>query len=271
MGNIVGGQKKRFLNCKRTGFPIHQKPMPFPDLKVGEEKTGLHPLFLPRMVLQGRQLAKKYGQIQVLKSVDIAIEKGELVTIVGPSGAGKSTLLQILGTLDRADSGTLEILSQNPMGLSVKNLAAFRNRYIGFVFQFHHLMPEFTALENVCMPGWIAGKDDKEVKNKAISLLERLGLGERLHHKPTELSGGEQQRASIARALMNDPAIVMADEPTGNLDSQNAESLHRIFLELKKELNQTFIMVTHNMDLAGMADRVLEMKDGFLTEKSSLL
>jgi lipoprotein-releasing system ATP-binding protein len=220
------------------------------------------------MVLKGSQLAKKYGQIQVLKSVDIAIQKGELVTIVGPSGAGKSTLLQILGTLDRADSGNLEILGKNPMGLSAKGLAAFRNQFIGFVFQFHHLLPEFTALENVCMPGWIAGKEDHAVKKKAASLLERLGLYERLDHKPTELSGGEQQRASIARALMNDPAIVLADEPTGNLDSHNAEELHRIFIELKQELNQTFVMVTHNMALAGMADRILEMKDGFLTDQT---
>ena len=218
------------------------------------------------MVLKGSQLAKKFGSIKVLKSVDIQIDRGELVTIVGPSGAGKSTLLQILGTLEKPDSGTLEILGKNPSGLDGKNLAAFRNQFIGFVFQFHHLLPEFTALENVSIPGWIAGKSNADVKKRGIELLERLGLGHRLHHKPTELSGGEQQRASVARALMNAPGIVLADEPTGNLDSQNASELHKIFIELKTELNQTFIVVTHNMALSGLADRVLEMKDGFLTD-----
>jgi lipoprotein-releasing system ATP-binding protein len=218
------------------------------------------------MVLKGSQLAKKFGSIQVLKSVDIQIDRGELVTIVGPSGAGKSTLLQILGTLEKPDSGTLEILGKNPAGLDGKNLAAFRNQFIGFVFQFHHLLPEFTALENVSIPGWIAGKPNADVKKRGIELLERLGLGHRLYHKPTELSGGEQQRASVARALMNAPGIVLADEPTGNLDSQNASELHKIFIELKTELNQTFIVVTHNMALSGLADRVLEMKDGFLTD-----
>jgi lipoprotein-releasing system ATP-binding protein len=219
------------------------------------------------MVLQGTGLAKKYGQIEVLKSVNIEIEKGQLVTIVGPSGAGKSTLLQILGTLDTPDAGRLEILGKNPLGLNAKSLAAFRNQLIGFVFQFHHLMPEFTAIENVCMPGLIAGKDPLKVKAKAAELLERMGLKDRITHKPTELSGGEQQRASIARALLNDPAIVFADEPTGNLDSKNAEELHQIFLNLKADLGQTFVMVTHNEALANLSDRILEMKDGFLTEK----
>jgi len=218
------------------------------------------------MVLKGTQLAKNFGSIQVLKSVDIQIDRGELVTIIGPSGAGKSTLLQILGTLEKPDSGQVEILGKNPAGLSAKNLAAFRNQFIGFVFQFHHLLPEFTALENVSIPGWIAGKPNAEVKKRGTELLERLGLGHRLHHKPTELSGGEQQRASVARALMNGPGIVLADEPTGNLDSQNASELHKIFIELKTELNQTFIVVTHNSALSGLADRVLEMKDGFLTD-----
>jgi len=222
------------------------------------------------MVLKGSQLAKKFGNIQVLKSVDIQIERGELVTIIGPSGAGKSTLLQILGTLDKPDSGSLEILGKNPLGLDSKSLAAFRNQYIGFVFQFHHLLPEFTALENVSIPGWIAGKSNSEVKKRGIELLERLGLGHRLDHKPTELSGGEQQRASVARALMNQPGIVLADEPTGNLDSQNASELHKIFLELKKELNQTFIIVTHNLTLSGLSDRVLEMKDGILTDQTPM-
>jgi len=218
------------------------------------------------MVLKGGQLAKKFGNIQVLKSVNIEIDRGELVAIIGPSGAGKSTLLQILGTLDQPDAGSLEILGKNPAGLNSKNLAAFRNQFIGFVFQFHHLLPEFTALENVSIPGWIAGKPNAEVKKRAIELLERLGLGHRIYHKPTELSGGEQQRASVARALMNAPGIVLADEPTGNLDSQNATELHKIFMELKTELNQTFVVVTHNAALSALADRVLEMKDGFLTD-----
>lgn len=218
------------------------------------------------MVLVGRDLAKHYGNLEVLRSVDIEIRQGELVSIVGPSGAGKSTLLQILGTLDSPDSGTLEIMGINPWALKPKALAAFRNQQIGFVFQFHHLLPEFTALENVCMPGWIAKRPDKEVRREASFLLERLGLAERFEHKPSELSGGEQQRCSIARALLNKPSIVLADEPTGNLDSNNARSLHEIFLDLRQELGQTFVIVTHNNALAGLSDRVLEMKDGLLGE-----
>lgn len=218
------------------------------------------------MVLKAKGLSRKYESLDVLRSVDVEIRQGELVSIVGPSGAGKSTLLQILGTLDKPDSGTLEILGQNPFTLDSKGLAAFRNRYIGFVFQFHHLLPEFTALENVCMPGWIAKRPDAEVRNEAKGILDRLGLSARLDHKPSELSGGEQQRTSIARALLNKPAIVLADEPTGNLDSNNARSLHEIFLELRNELNQTFVIVTHNQALAAMSDRVLEMRDGNLGE-----
>jgi len=218
------------------------------------------------MVLKGRQLARRYGSIEVLKSVDIDVAEGELVTIIGPSGAGKSTLLQILGTLDTPDSGTIEILGKSSSGLKSKALAAFRNRHIGFVFQFHHLLPEFTALENVSMPGWIAGRPAAQVKSYASELLDRLGLADRANHKPTELSGGEQQRVSIARALMNKPGIVLADEPTGNLDSANAHALHQIFLDLKKDMNQTFVVVTHNATLASLADRVLEMRDGQLTE-----
>lgn len=218
------------------------------------------------MVLKAKGLARKYESLDVLRSVDVEIRQGELVSIVGPSGAGKSTLLQILGTLDKPDSGTLEILGQNPFTLDSKGLAAFRNRYIGFVFQFHHLLPEFTALENVCMPGWIAKRPDAEVRKEAKGILDRLGLSARLDHKPSELSGGEQQRTSIARALLNKPAIVLADEPTGNLDSSNARSLHEIFLELRNELNQTFVIVTHNQALAAMSDRVLEMRDGNLGE-----
>jgi lipoprotein-releasing system ATP-binding protein len=222
------------------------------------------------MVLKGKGLARRFGNLEVLKSVDIEIHQGELVSIIGPSGAGKSTLLQILGTLDAPDAGTLEIMGINPFKLDARSLASFRNRHIGFVFQFHHLLPEFTALENVCMPGWIAKKPDTEVRKEARFLLERLGLADRLEHKPTELSGGEQQRCSIARALMNRPAIVLADEPTGNLDSNNARSLYDIFLELKTELNQTFVIVTHNNSLAGLSDRVLEMHDGRLGESISL-
>jgi len=218
------------------------------------------------MVLKAKGLARKYESLDVLRSVDVEIRQGELVSIVGPSGAGKSTLLQILGTRDKPDSGTLEILGQNPFTLDSKGLAAFRNRYIGFVFQFHHLLPEFTALENVCMPGWIAKRPDAEVRKEAKGILDRLGLSARLDHKPSELSGGEQQRTSIARALLNKPAIVLADEPTGNLDSNNARSLHEIFLELRNELNQTFVIVTHNQALASMSDRVLEMRDGHLGE-----
>jgi lipoprotein-releasing system ATP-binding protein len=222
------------------------------------------------MVLKGKGLARCFGNLEVLKSVDIEIHQGELVSIVGPSGAGKSTLLQILGTLDTPDAGTLEIMGKNPFKLDSKSLASFRNSHIGFVFQFHHLLPEFTALENVCMPGWIAKKPDSEVRKEACFLLERLGLADRLDHKPTELSGGEQQRCSIARALLNRPAIVLADEPTGNLDSNNARSLYDIFLDLKAELNQTFVIVTHNNSLAGLSDRVLEMHDGRLGESISL-
>jgi lipoprotein-releasing system ATP-binding protein len=222
------------------------------------------------MVLRGKGLARRYGNLEVLRSVDIEIEQGELVSIVGPSGAGKSTLLQILGTLDKPDSGTLEIMGSNPFVMNPKALAAFRNKQIGFVFQFHHLLPEFTALENVCMPGWIANRGDAEVRKEARLMLERLGLQDRLDHKPSELSGGEQQRCSIARALMNRPAIVLADEPTGNLDSNNARSLYDIFLELRKELNQTFVIVTHNNSLAGLSDRVLEMRDGRLGESIKL-
>lgn len=223
--------------------------------------------YICRMVLRGQALSKNYGPLAICRQVEITVDQGELVTIVGPSGAGKSTLLQILGTLDRPDAGTLEILEKNPFLLSAKDLATFRNQHIGFVFQFHHLLPEFTAMENVSMPGWIAKRKDAEVKKRATELLERLGLKERLHHKPTELSGGEQQRAAVARALMNKPAIVLADEPSGNLDTHNANDLHHIFLELKKEMNQTFVVVTHNPSFTALADRVLVMKDGLLTEQ----
>lgn len=213
-------------------------------------------------MLQAKQIFKNYGSLQVLKGVDLSIGKGEIVSIVGSSGAGKSTLLHITGTLDRADRGELIIDTTLIAALSSKKLAAFRNRHIGFVFQFHHLLPEFSAIENVCVPGWIAGRKTKEVYDKALSLLELLGLKDRAEHKPGELSGGEQQRVAVARALINNPSIVMADEPTGNLDSANAKELHKLFIDLRNQLQQTFLIVTHNEELAQMSDRILHMKDG---------
>jgi len=213
-------------------------------------------------MLSARNIQKKYGQLQVLKGVDVDIKKGEIVSIVGSSGAGKSTLLHILGTLDTADTGEIILNNQKVNQLSGKKLAAFRNREIGFVFQFHHLLPEFTALENVCIPGWIAGRKKKDVVNRAQELLQILGLSERLENKPQQLSGGEQQRVAVARALINNPSIVMADEPTGNLDSANAKDLHQLFIDLRKQFNQTFLIVTHNEELAQMSDRIVHMKDG---------
>ena len=213
-------------------------------------------------MLTAVNIQKKYGQLAVLKGVDISVDKGEIVSIVGSSGAGKSTLLHILGTLDKADSGSISMDGQRIESLSGKKLAAFRNNHIGFVFQFHHLLPEFTALENVCIPGWIAGKAKKEVQARAVELLNTLGLGDRLENKPQQLSGAEQQRAPVARALVNDPMIVMADEPTGNLDSTNARELHQLFIDLRNQFRQTFLIVTHNEELARLSDRILHMKDG---------
>ncbi|HNA17278.1 MAG TPA: ABC transporter ATP-binding protein, partial [Ferruginibacter sp.] len=213
-------------------------------------------------MLTAVNIQKKYGQLAVLKGVDISVDKGEIVSIVGSSGAGKSTLLHILGTLDKADSGSISMDGQRIESLSGKKLAAFRNNHIGFVFQFHHLLPEFTALENVCIPGWIAGKAKKEVQARAVELLNTLGLGDRLENKPQQLSGGEQQRVAVARALVNDPMIVMADEPTGNLDSTNARELHQLFIDLRNQFRQTFLIVTHNEELARLSDRILHMKDG---------
>ena len=213
-------------------------------------------------MLQAKDIHKSYGLVSVLKGVDLSLEKGEIVSIVGPSGSGKSTLLHILGTLDRPDSGEIAINAQKVNGLSDKQLAAFRNEHIGFVFQFHHLLPEFTAIENVCIPGWINGKNKKQVMTRGIELLESLGLGSRLDNKPGALSGGEQQRVAVARALINDPQIIFADEPTGNLDSANARDLHQLFFDLRKKFNQTFLIVTHNEELAQMSDRTLHMKDG---------
>jgi len=213
-------------------------------------------------MLTATDIHKQYGQLAVLKGVDISINKGEIVSIVGSSGAGKSTLLHILGTLDSADKGRIVMNDQHIEALKGKKLAAFRNKHIGFVFQFHHLLPEFTALENVCIPGWVAGTKKKEVVTKATELLKTLGLADRLENKPQQLSGGEQQRVAVARALINGPDIVMADEPTGNLDSANAKELHQLFMDLRDQFNQTFLIVTHNEELAKMSDRILHMKDG---------
>lgn len=213
-------------------------------------------------MLSARNIRKKYGQLEVLKGVDIDINKGEIVSIVGSSGAGKSTLLHILGTLDQADGGSITINGQRVDQLAGKKMAAFRNKEIGFVFQFHHLLPEFTALENVCIPGWIAGGKKKEIEVRAQGLLQTLGLQNRMENKPQQLSGGEQQRVAVARALINNPSIVMADEPTGNLDSANAKELHELFIDLRRQFNQTFLIVTHNEELAKMSDRIVQMKDG---------
>jgi lipoprotein-releasing system ATP-binding protein len=213
-------------------------------------------------MLTATNIQKYYGQLWVLKGVDLAIRQGEIVSIVGPSGSGKSTLLHILGTLDSPSSGDIYVNEQRIDFRDDKQVAFFRNRHIGFVFQFHHLLPEFTALENVCIPGWMAGRRKKEVADRAVSLLRTLGLGERIDNKPSALSGGEQQRVAVARALINKPDIVFADEPTGNLDSANARELHQLFFDLRKQFNQTFLIVTHNEELAQMSDRVLHMKDG---------
>lgn len=207
---------------------------------------------------------KSYRDLNVLKGVDLEIKEGEIVSVVGASGAGKSTLLHILGTLDKADSGDLIIKNTRVSGLSEKKLAEFRNKHIGFVFQFHHLLPEFTALENVCIPAFIAKKNKKETETKAKELLTLLGLEQRIDHKPSELSGGEQQRVAVARALINEPAVIFADEPSGNLDSNNAKDLHQLFFTLREKFNQTFVIVTHNEELANMADRKLVMKDGMI-------
>ncbi len=215
-------------------------------------------------MLRATNIHKRHGQLEVLKGIDLEIDKGEIVSIVGASGAGKSTLLHILGTLDKADSGELIIESTKASDLSPKKLASFRNQKIGFVFQFHNLLPEFTALENVCIPAYIGSNNSPEYR--AHELLELLGLRERLHHKPTQLSGGEQQRVAVARSLINRPAIIFADEPSGNLDSSNAEELHQLFFELRDQFDQTFVIVTHNENLAEMADRKLEIRDGVVLQ-----
>src|SRR5580700_8635766 len=213
-------------------------------------------------MLSARGIQKYYGNLWVLKGVDVDIAKGEIVSIVGPSGCGKSTLLHILGTLDEAIEGKIMLREKEIHSLKGESLAVFRNRHIGFVFQFHHLLPEFSALENVCIPGWIAGFRKKDVEQRALELLQDLGVGNRVENKPAELSGGEQQRVAVARALINQPDIVFADEPTGNLDTANAKELHQLFFHLRRQFRQTFLIVTHNEELATMSDRLLHMKDG---------
>ena len=217
-------------------------------------------------MLKATNITRNYNDLSVLKGVDIFVNKGEIVSIVGSSGAGKSTLLHILGSLDRANAGEIWINNERIDTLNEKELAKFRNQHIGFVFQFHHLLPEFSALENVCIPGWIAGTPKNELEARALELLKILGLQDRASHKPSELSGGEQQRVAVARALINNPDIVFADEPTGNLDSKHAQELHELFLHLQKTMGQTFLIVTHNEALAKMSDRVVHMKDGYIVE-----
>ncbi|HVG15919.1 MAG TPA: ABC transporter ATP-binding protein [Chitinophagaceae bacterium] len=213
-------------------------------------------------ILSAKNIHKKYGTVEVLRGVDVEIERGEIVSIVGPSGSGKSTLLHILGTLDKADSGQVFLKDENITNLNGDDLALFRNRNIGFVFQFHHLLPEFSALENVCIPGWLSTRKKSTVKEKAEEILVLLGLKERLENKPNALSGGEQQRVAVARALINNPEVVFADEPSGNLDSANAKDLHQLFFDLRNQFKQTFLIVTHNEELAQQSDRMLTMKDG---------
>ncbi len=216
------------------------------------------------MFLEAKGITKSYDTLQVLKGIDFGIEKGTICSIIGKSGAGKSTLLHLLGTLDTPDKGTIMIENKMVTDLNAKELAKFRNHKIGFVFQFHHLLPEFTALENVMIPALIQNVTSKIASDKAAKLLDYLGLSDRLKHKPNELSGGEQQRVAIARALINDPAIILADEPTGNLDTQTSLDLHNLFIRLKHEMNQTFVIVTHNQELAKLSDRVVEMRDGLI-------
>jgi len=213
-------------------------------------------------MLQAKGIHKYYGDLTILKGVDLMVDKGEIVTIVGASGAGKSTLLHIIGTLDKSDAGEVWIDNVKVSDLNEKKLSTFRNQHIGFVFQFHHLLPEFTALENICIPAFINGVSKKEAEQRAMELMNLLGVSHRAGHKPSAMSGGEQQRVSVARALINNPSIVLADEPSGNLDSENAAALHQLFFDLRDQMNQTFIIVTHNDELANISDRTVHMRDG---------
>jgi lipoprotein-releasing system ATP-binding protein len=214
------------------------------------------------MILEATDITKSYGGLTILNGVNLSLKQKEIVSIVGSSGAGKTTLLQILGTLDTPSSGNLRINNTDPFELNSDRLSGFRNKEIGFIFQFHQLLPEFTAYENVMLPGLIRGDSKKDAAERAIMLLEKIGLKDRINHKPSELSGGEQQRAAVCRALFNEPKIIFGDEPSGNLDTKNSQELHELFFELREEFNQTFVIVTHNKDLAKMADRSLTMMDG---------
>ena len=216
-------------------------------------------------MLKATDLTKSYGSLQILKGINLSVEQGEIVSIVGSSGAGKTTLLQLLGTLEKPDSGIITIDGINPFTLSSRKLSEFRNTQIGFIFQFHQLLPEFTAIENACLPALIKGISLSEAKKEASSLLDMLGLTSRINHKPSELSGGEQQRVAVARSLINRPKVIFADEPSGNLDSANSQELHKLFFDLREEFNQTFVIITHNEILANMADKKLVMMDGKLT------
>ena len=220
-------------------------------------------------MIEIKGVTKSFGSLQVLKGIDLRIEKGEIVSIVGPSGAGKTTLLQILGTLDKPDSGSVVVDGIETSTLSTNKLSEFRNTHLGFVFQFHQLLPEFTAIENIMIPAYIAGMKPKEARNRAEELLEFMGLSNRATHKPNELSGGEKQRVAVARALMNNPAVILADEPSGSLDSKNKEELHKLFFELRDKFGQTFVIVTHDETLATLTDRTIHLKDGRIVGEGS--